>query len=243
VSDFAIGLGVALGGELLVWLASLARRDASLADIAWGPIFVIIAAAVHADAFVFVLVDLWAARLAIHLAWRARGKGEDRRYAAMRARHGARFPWISLGTVFALQGALAAIVALPLEVHHATISAVEVLGAVLVIGGLAIETIADVQLARFRSPDGVLDRGLWAWSRHPNYFGECVVWWGFGVIALGAGAWWALVAPVLMTVLLLRVSGVALLERTIGERRPGYADYARRTSAFVPRPPSAARTG
>jgi steroid 5-alpha reductase family enzyme len=238
VSALLIGLGVALACEVLVWFASLARRDASLADLAWAPIFVMIAAAVRADLLTFVLVDLWAARLAIHLAWRARGKGEDRRYAAMRAHHGARFWWVSLFTVFLFQGLLAAIIALPLQVHHDTIGPIEIAGAALVIVGLAIETIADLQLARWKTADGVVDRGLWAWSRHPNYFGECVVWWGFGILGL---AWWSLVAPALMTFLLLRVSGVALLERTIGERRAGYAAYIQRTSAFIPRPPSAGR--
>jgi steroid 5-alpha reductase family enzyme len=82
-----------------------------------------------------------------------------------------------------------------------------------------------------------MDRGLWGWSRHPNYFGDFVVWWGLGLVAVGAGAWWALCGPALMTLLLMRVSGVPLLEGTIGERRPGYAAYAARTSAFFPRPP------
>jgi steroid 5-alpha reductase family enzyme len=229
-----IALGVALGIELLAWLWSLQRRDASVADLVWGPIFIAIAAAARTSWLGFALVDLWGARLAIHLAWRARGHGEDRRYAAMRAHHGARFWWVSAFTVFGLQGVLATIVSLPLMATRDEIGIREWIGASLVIAGLSIETVADLQLARWKRPGEVVDRGLWRWSRHPNYFGECVVWWGFGVLGL---AWWSWIGPALMTFLLLRVSGVTLLERTIGERRPAYADYVRRTSAFVPRPP------
>jgi steroid 5-alpha reductase family enzyme len=116
-------------------------------------------------------------------------------------------------------------------------------GLALFATGFALETIADLQLQRFRSAaargDQVLDRGLWRYSRHPNYFGECCVWWGIGLSALSTGAWWSLLSPLLMTVLLLRVSGVTLLEADIGQRRPAYADYVRRTSAFVPWPPRA----
>jgi steroid 5-alpha reductase family enzyme len=107
-------------------------------------------------------------------------------------------------------------------------------------GGLVFETIADRQLARFkretRNRGQVLDRGLWRYTRHPNYFGECCVWWGFYCLGAAAGGWWAIVSPLLMTFLLLKVSGVALLERSIEERRPGYAEYVRRTSAFLPLP-------
>jgi steroid 5-alpha reductase family enzyme len=118
----------------------------------------------------------------------------------------------------------------------------DALGAALFSAGLAFESVADLQLARFkadpRSAGRVMDRGLWAWTRHPNYFGDCLAWWGIFVVALAAPfGWTALPAPALMTFLLLRVSGVALLERSIGKRRPGYAEYAARVPAFFPRPP------
>ena len=116
-----------------------------------------------------------------------------------------------------------------------------VAGAVLWGVGLAFETVGDVQLARFKrdveSKGRVLDRGLWRYTRHPNYFGDFLVWWGLFLIAAATGAWWTVIGPVVMSVLLIRVSGAGLLERTIGERRPGYADYVRRTSGFFPRPP------
>jgi steroid 5-alpha reductase family enzyme len=116
-----------------------------------------------------------------------------------------------------------------------------ILGAALAAFGIVFEAVADWQLERFkkgsRNHGRVLDTGLWRYSRHPNYFGECCVWWGFGLMALGTGAWWALASPLLMTVLLLKVSGVTLLERDIGERRPEYARYVRETNAFLPGPP------
>ena len=117
-------------------------------------------------------------------------------------------------------------------------------GAALFAAGFLFETVGDVQLARFKADPAssgrnggrVMDRGLWRFTRHPNYFGECVLWWGLGLIAMatGWGAWWTLASPVLMTVLLLRVSGVTLLESHLQETRPGYAEYVRRTNAFVP---------
>lgn len=116
----------------------------------------------------------------------------------------------------------------------------DVAGIFLFAVGFAVEAIADAQLERFKAraePGAVMDRGLWRYSRHPNYFGDALLWWGLYLLAAGAGAWWTVFGPVLMTVLLLKVSGVVLLERDIGERRPAYADYVRRTSAFVPLPP------
>jgi steroid 5-alpha reductase family enzyme len=107
-----------------------------------------------------------------------------------------------------------------------------------VLFGILFESIADAQLAAFKArPDSqgqVMDTGLWRYTRHPNYFGECCVWWGFYLFAVSAGGWWSIVSPLLMTILLLRVSGVTLLEKDIGERRPAYRDYVQRTNAFIP---------
>jgi steroid 5-alpha reductase family enzyme len=124
----------------------------------------------------------------------------------------------------------------------ATIGWLGWLGAAVWLIGLAFESIGDWQLARFKaSPDSqgkVMDRGLWRYTRHPNYFGDCLVWWGIFLAAAETGtAWWGIVGPIVMTILLTRVSGKDLLEKTIGRRRPGYADYVRRTSGFVPLPP------
>jgi steroid 5-alpha reductase family enzyme len=249
-----LNLGVAVGAMVVLWLTSLALRDASIVDAWWGPGFALLAwvdvaaaGAAPRTVLLAVLATLWAVRLGGYLLWRNAGRGEDPRYVAMRRRHGARFPWVSLFTVFALQGVLQVAVGLPIWLTAARpgstpLGVVDLAGVLLFAAGLVFETIGDLQLARFRADPAnasrVMDRGLWAWTRHPNYFGDCVAWWGIFVVALGGQLGWAaLPGPALMTFLLLRVSGVALLERTIGKRRPEYAAYAARVPAFVPRPP------
>ena len=154
------------------------------------------------------------------------------------------FAWKSIYLVFGLQAVLAWLISAPIAASIASaapIDALDAIGAVLTVFGIAFETLADAQLARFKAEPAnagrVMDSGLWRYTRHPNYFGEFCVWWGLYGIALGAGAWWTLFSPLLMTVLLLRVSGVALLEKDIAERRPAYRDYAARTNAFFPGPP------
>jgi steroid 5-alpha reductase family enzyme len=239
----------------LLWLLSLASRDASIVDVFWGLGFVFIAALSNSEdgyaprqAIVGLLVSLWGIRLAVHLLLRNRGKGEDPRYKAMRKRWGKGFPVISLFTVFVLQGVLMLVVSLPVQAamrasSPANITPLDVIGAVVCLAGIAFEAVADLQLTRFRGTRGnakkVMDTGLWKFSRHPNYFGDCLVWWGFALIALATRSWWALIGPALMTFLLVRISGAALLERRIvkAKKRSGYAAYIARTSAFVPMPP------
>ena len=193
-----------------------------------------------------ILVTIWGLRLSFYLAWRNLGKGEDQRYIRMRERIGPRFALISLFVVFLLQALLAWVVALPAQVATQTLeldpwSPLAVAGIALWAVGLAFETVGDLQLAAFkrdpRNKGLVMDRGLWRYTRHPNYFGDFCVWWGIFLIAASLGAWWTVIGPIVMSILLIRVSGAGLLERTIGERRPGYDDYARRTSGFFPRPP------
>jgi steroid 5-alpha reductase family enzyme len=249
-----VGLLVALGLALPVWALSLPLRDASLADRVW-PLLVAapVLAYAHAlpldtrGALMLSLLLLWAARLALYIGRRNRGQGEVRRYRAMGARDEPHFGFKSLYLVFGLQAVLAWIVGWPLLAalgHPTPLALLDVAGLLLAGSGLLIESVADAQLARFlresRREAAVMDRGLWAWSRHPNYFGEACVWWGFGLMALAAGglaAAWSLVSPLMMTALLLKVSGVALLEQDIAERRPAYREYAERTSAFFPWPP------
>ena len=249
-----LNLAVALSVMWVFWLASLPLRNVSIVDVWWGPGIAglawadVAATGAHPRTLLVAgLVTLWGLRLGAHLLWRSHGGPEDPRYAAMRRHHGARFPWMSLFTVFLLQGALQVVVSLPVGAVAAnpgspTLGWLDAVGAAVFAAGLAFETVGDFQLARFRTDPGsagrVMDRGLWAWTRHPNYFGDCLAWWGIFAIALASPyGWLALPGPAAMTFLLLRVSGVALLERSIGTRRPGYADYVARVPAFFPRPP------
>jgi steroid 5-alpha reductase family enzyme len=244
-------LGLA-GGALLalgVWAASLPRRDVSIVDSAWG-FLVLLPALVVATTLpeagprtmpVLALAGAWALRLSVYIAWRHRGQPEDRRYQAIRRRNEPHFRWKSLYLVFGLQALLGWVVAAPLMAAVASQvpwNALDAVGLVLAAFGLLFEAVADAQMARFRADPRhggrVMDRGLWRFSRHPNYFGECCLWWGLWMVAAAAGAWWTVVSPLLMTVLLLKVSGVPLLEQDLGRRRPGYAEYVRRTPAFVP---------
>lgn len=247
-----LGPALVLGLAGLAWIASLWRHDASLADRFW-PLFVAaLPIAVWAlgpvsgarGQWMFALMAAWALRLGLFITWRNWGHGEDRRYARMRERHGPAFALRSLYIVFGLQAVLACIVALPVLGGLAStrpLGLLDGIGAGLAIFGLVFEAVADAQLARFlREPatqGRVMDRGLWAWTRHPNYFGEACVWWGLGMMAWAGGAPWGLLSPLMMTGLLLKVSGVSLLEQDIGDRRPGYRDYVERTPAFWPRPP------
>lgn len=246
------GLAPIMAAAVLTWLLSLIKRNVSIVDTLWSLLFVLAAASYALAAphmtpralVVLVQLSIWALRLAIYITARNWGGGEDRRYQAIRARNQPHFWLKSLYLVFALQGVLAWIVSLPLYAaitSGAPLGSVDLAGSLLWLLGFCFETLGDWQLARFkRDPANrgrVMDRGLWRYTRHPNYFGECVLWWGFYLLALAAGAWWSIVGPALMSVLLLRVSGVTLLEQDIGERRPGYADYKRRTNAFLPGPP------
>jgi steroid 5-alpha reductase family enzyme len=253
------GLGLAaIGGLALAgWLIATARRNVAVVDSLWG-LFLLAAMVVYCSAgtsvrgvLVLALVGVWAVRLSAYVTWRNRGQPEDRRYQAIRAAREPGFWWKSAYVVFGLQAVLAWIISLPLHaaaMSRGALGPLDALGAALFVSGFAFETIGDAQLARFKGDPAhrgaVMDRGLWRYTRHPNYFGECCVWWGLYAIALGAGAWWSVPGPLLVTVLLLKVSGVSLLEKDIGQRRPAYADYMARTPAFLPgrpRPPAAQR--
>ncbi|HEY8209971.1 MAG TPA: DUF1295 domain-containing protein [Myxococcaceae bacterium] len=236
-----------------LWVASVRLRDASIVDPWWSILFLSITAnTVRSTGFglkkgvLLALVAAWAIRLWAHLLRRSLGKPEDPRYAAFRERFGRdRYWWFSFFQVFLLQGALALLVSAPLQVAasatpDAPLAWTDAVGVALFAAGFAFEAIADAQLQRFRDDPGtrgqVMDRGLWALTRHPNYFGEAVLWWGFGCFALGAPyGWIALAGPALMMFLLLRVSGVTMLDAHLRATKPGYAAYCERTPAFFPR--------
>ena len=249
------GLATIAACAFATWLASLARRDVSLVDRMWSAMIAAaalvygcqLAGTAPRAAWLLGLVVAWGVRLAGYITRRNWGHGEDRRYQVIRARNEPNFALKSLYLVFALQAVLAWLVSAPTLVALAgtrAFGALDVAGLLLASTGLLFETIADAQMARFRSEPAeagrVMDRGLWRYTRHPNYFGEVCFWWGVWLVALGAaglGGAWSVVSPVVMTVLLLKVSGVALLEKDIGERRPEYRDYIARTNAFFPGPP------
>jgi len=243
------GLYAMLAFSFTGWLLSLYRNNVTHVDSMWSLFFVVagftyasqIASLNTRSLIVMSLLTLWAMRLCVYLTWRNWGPHEDHRYAAIRSNNSPGFAFKSLYIVFGLQAVLAWIISLPVLGaldSAAPINILDITGIALLVFGLVWETLADWQLSVFKAnpqnKSKVLNSGVWRYSRHPNYFGECCVWWGFYLIALAAGAWWAIPSVLLMTLLLLKVSGVALLEQTITERRPQYADYMRTTNAFIP---------
>lgn len=240
---------------LVLWVIGSVRRDVSLVDPFWGFGFVIVAWITVTNSpdagllqlLIALLTTVWGLRLSLYLTWRNWGHPEDRRYAAMRQYHGNRFWLVSLFTVFLLQGLIMWIVSIPVQVaisnpNHPAKGWLVVCGTIVWTIGIVFESVGDLQLARFKAnsanADRVMDQGLWRYTRHPNYFGDFCVWWGLYLVSTACGAWWTVFSPLLMSVLLLRVSGVTLLESTIKERRPDYAAYQARTSAFFPWKPT-----
>lgn len=246
------GLIAVLAMMTLAWLVSLLRHDVSIVDSLWSLAF-LLAALVYATTLsdtgprivlVLILVSIWALRLSAYITRRNRGEGEDRRYQKIRADNQPHFEYKSLYLVFGLQGVLAWLISLPLLAAMAgqtPLGWLDGLAVLLWLVGMIFEAGGDWQLTRFKADPAntgkVMDRGLWRYTRHPNYFGDFCIWWSFYLLALAAGGWWSIVSPLLMSFFLLKVSGVALLEKDIGQRRPEYADYIRRTNAFFPGPP------
>jgi len=252
----ALVAGIAIATLMVgTWLLSVVLKNASIVDIVWGLGFVVVAWSVrltadHGDEFrqglLVIMTTVWGLRLATHLFLRNHGKGEDFRYRAMRKHYGSRFALVSLVTVYALQGVLMFVVSLPVQLGQTDptpkVAAIAYIGVALWSVGLFFETVGDAQLTRFKADPAnagkVMNVGLWRYTRHPNYFGDACVWWGIGLVAAetGRGAW-GLIGPLVMTILLRRVSGVTLLEKSLVKRRQGYTDYVARTSPFIPRPP------
>ena len=249
-----LGLTI-LGFMTVLWLISLLLKNSSIVDIFWGTGFVIVNWAAFFLApdgaparkwLLAALLTLWGLRLSIHILLRNAGKEEDFRYRKWREENGKRWWWYSFFKVFLLQGVLMWIISAPIPVVQNTPAPtgliwLDWLGAAVWLVGFFFETVGDAQLARFKSkPENkgrLLTSGVWRYTRHPNYFGDAAQWWGFYLLALGAGGFWTVFSPVIMTFLLVRVSGVALLEKSLKDKKPGYEDYMETTSAFIPMPP------
>jgi steroid 5-alpha reductase family enzyme len=236
----------------LLWLLSLALRDSSIVDIFWGTGFVItfwistILVPGNLPVRILllgILLTLWGLRLSLHILARNSGKEEDFRYAAWRKAAGTSWWWLSYFKVFVLQGAVMWVVAIPLLASQtgdasSPLKCLDNAGVALWLIGFLFEAGGDWQLARFKAnPNNktkLMTSGLWSLTRHPNYFGDAAQWWAFYLIAASTGALWAILSPLLMTYLLIRVSGVAMLEGSLARNKPGYGDYIARTSSFFP---------
>jgi steroid 5-alpha reductase family enzyme len=191
-----------------------------------------------------ILVLIWGFRLSIYLAWRNIGKGEDFRYKQFRQEYGEkRYWWVSYFQTFLLQGILMWLISAPLlgaQFYNlsSSLNSADYLGIILWITGFFFETIGDLQLAHFKRESSnkgkVMDKGLWRYTRHPNYFGDSAVWWGFGFLCLASGSYLPVLGAILMTALIIKVSGVSLLEKNLKEQKPQYKEYMEKTSAFLP---------
>jgi steroid 5-alpha reductase family enzyme len=236
----------------LLWILSLVLKNSSIVDIFWGTGFVIASWAAFLltpegfeprKILLNTLVTIWGLRLSLHILVRNWGKPEDFRYRAWRVEAGANWWWRSFFKVFLLQGILMWLISAPLMAVQ--VSRMPDRLTVLVFTALAIwlvgfffEAAGDWQLSRFKAnpanKDKVLSSGVWRYTRHPNYFGDATQWWAFYLVAMAAGGLWTIFSPLLMTTLLMRVSGVTLLEKSLKEEKPGYAEYVRSTSEFFP---------
>lgn len=260
LSVYLIGLAGVLGLMTVLWLISLAIKNSSIVDIFWGAGFVLVGWLYYflaPDGFIVrkfliaALATIWGLRLSIHIFLRNKGKAEDFRYQKWRKENGAKWWWKSFFQVFLLQGLLMWLISMPLLAAQYyggvdRLTVFDYMGIVLWAIGFLFEAAGDLQLAQFlKDPANrgtVMRSGVWHYTRHPNYFGDSTQWWGFYLIALAAGGWWTILSPVVMTYLLTKVSGVALLEKTMSTR-PGYREYAEVTSAFIPWFPRKRHTG
>jgi len=232
----------------LVWIISIIKRDVSIVDAIWSSLFIVAAVfyveEIHTKAIlVFSLLLIWGIRLCLHITIRSWGHPEDHRYEQIRQKYSPGFAIKSLFIIFIFQAVLAWIISLPVFLsvnQNSEWTFITYLASAVVLFGIAYESLTDWQLAKFsrlkNNKGAVLDEGLWAYCRHPNYFGEALIWWGFYLFALELGYWWSIVSPLLITYFLLKFSGVSLLESTISERRPSYRAYIKSTNAFIPGP-------
>jgi steroid 5-alpha reductase family enzyme len=235
-----------------LWIVSIVIKNVSIVDIFWGSGFVVTCGFYFINGpgnefrkiILMLLVAIWGLRLSAYLALRNIGKGEDFRYRQFRKRYGEkRYWWISFFQTFLLQGVLMWLISAPLlgaqySGHDKPAGILDFIGIALWITGMAFEAGGDLQLSRFKADPSnkgkVLNSGFWRYTRHPNYFGDSAVWWGYGFICLASGSYLPVLGSLLMTALIIKVSGVALLEKSLKEQKPGYKEYIATTSGFLP---------
>lgn len=236
----------------ILWLISIFVKNVSIVDFFWGPGFVITCAFYWFNTYgndlrkliLLVMVITWGLRLSIYIAWRNKGKGEDFRYREFRRKYGENhYWWISFFQTFLLQGLLMWLISAPLLGAQyfggkTSLGIIDFLGIFFWITGFIFEAGGDLQLARFKAdPQNkgkVLNTGFWHYTRHPNYFGDSAIWWGYGLFCIAAGCYAAALGSILMTALIIKVSGVALLEKSLVKQKPQYKEYIENTSAFIP---------
>lgn len=249
---YLYGFGFVMVLMTLIWILSVRLKNASIVDPFWSVGFIVAGTTyfLYTEGFqtrkiiVLSLLVIWALRLAIYLGWRNIGKPEDYRYQQFRKDYGPeRYWWFSFFQVFLLQGFLLWLVSAPLisAMHYGVdipLGPFDYVGAALWLIGFIFEAGGDYQLTRFKKDSNnkgkLLTSGLWKYTRHPNYFGDACLWWGFGCFSVSVGSYLPLLGPLLMSLLIIKVSGVAMLERTLKHTKPGYEDYVRRTSALIP---------
>jgi steroid 5-alpha reductase family enzyme len=236
----------------ILWVISIFLRNVSIVDLFWGLGFVIISVFFFINTngnesrkiILMTLVTIWGLRLSIYIAWRNSGMGEDFRYRQFREKYGPkRYWWISFFQTFMLQGILMWLISAPLlgamvSGQERDLGILDYAGIIVWITGFLFEAGGDFQLAVFKAnptnKGKVLDTGFWRFTRHPNYFGDSAVWWGYGLICFSAGSYLPVLGSVLMTFLIIKISGVLLLEKSLKEQKPQYIEYIRKTSTFIP---------
>jgi steroid 5-alpha reductase family enzyme len=235
-----------------LWLVSVKMKNASIIDPFWGFGFVVLAFYyVYATGnysprsiLLTSLVTIWGLRLSIYLLWRNMGHGEDYRYQEFRKDYGPeRYWWVSFFQVFLLQGVLMSLVALAIlgtimSDQGAALTLWDYLLVPIWLIGLSFEAGGDYQLTKFKKDKSnkgkVLNTGFWKYTRHPNYFGDTAIWWSFGLFSVISGNYYGVIGSLIMNILLLKISGVSLLEKSLKKTKPQYEDYINRTSAFFP---------
>ena len=251
---YSNGLYIILTLAFGTWLLSVYMRDVSIVDSAWSIMFLVSAGYYYSlipetdmrTNIIFTLIALWALRLSLHLTWRNWGEPEDIRYQEIRTKYSPNFAFKSLYIIFLFQAILAWLISAPLlSALHTTdsvssLSAIDIIAMFFWVIGFTFESVSDYQLSKFKSnPDNsgkVMDKGLWKFSRHPNYFGEFMIWWGFYLFAMPYAPAWIIISPILMSWLLLKFSGVVMLEESIVIRKPQYKNYIQYTNTFFPGP-------